>query len=248
VYWSRASVAEEPGLSRLSQILNTLESYYGPQTPQWPTDAYQFLLWWHCGYPQSEERCTRGWESLNERIGISPKRLLETPSSTLAGALKAGGMIPELRAGRLKQIAEQVAEQFDGDLNSALSGLPVMQVRALLKQFPGIGDPGADRIMLFGGIATVAAVPSSCPQVLMRIETGTPHKTYNANYRDSQQIIQSQLAETFAARTRAYLLVLRHGHQVCKRSSPKCGMCAIARSCAFFASTSRARPERAARR
>jgi endonuclease-3 len=234
-------------LSRLSQILNTLESFYGPQTAQWPTDAYQFLVWWHCGYPQSEERCTRGWESLNDKIGISPKNLLETPSSTLARALKAGGMIPELRAERLKQIAQQVQQQFDGNLSIALSRLPLAQVRTLLKRFPGIADPGADRIILFGGIATVAAVPSSCPQVLVRIESGLPHATYNANYRDSQQIIQDQLADTFAARTRAYLLVHRHGHQVCKRSSPKCGICPIARSCAFFASASRTRPKRAAR-
>ena len=112
-------------MSRLSQILNTLESFHGPQTAQWPTDVYQFLVWWHCGYPASEERCTRGWESLNERIGISPQKLLETPSSRLlARALNSGGMIPELRAGRLKQIAQQVQEQFQGILNSAISRLP----------------------------------------------------------------------------------------------------------------------------
>jgi endonuclease III len=157
-------------------------------------------------------------------------------------------MIPELRAGRLKQIAEQVQEQFDGDLNAALSRLPLTQVRALLKQFPGIADPGADRIILFGRIAPVAAVPSSCPQVVVRIESGQPPETYNANYRDSQQVLQDQLAETFPARTRAYLLLHRHGHQVCKRSSPKCSICPIARSCAFFAGASRTRPERAARR
>ena len=235
-------------MSRLSQILNTLESFYGPQTAQWPTDAYQFLVWWHCGYPQSVERCTRGWESLNEKIGTSPKKLLEAPSSTLARALKSGGMIPELRAGRLKQIAQQVQQQFSGDLSTALKRLPLTQVRALLKKFPGIADPGADRIILFGRIAPVAAVPSSCPQVVVRIESGQPRETYNANYRDSQQIMQDQLADTFAARTRAYLLLQRHGHQVCKHSSPKCSICPIARSCTFFAGASRTPPERAARR
>jgi endonuclease-3 len=121
-------------------------------------------------------------------------------------------------------------------------------VFALLKKFPGIADPGADRFMLFGGIATAAAVPSNCPQLLVRIESGPTHETYNANYRDSQQIMQAQLADTFAARTRAYLLVHRHGHQVCKRSSPKCSLCPIAGSCAFFGQASRTRPERAARR
>jgi len=226
-------------LSRLSHILNTLEAFHGPQTAQWPTDPYQFLVWWHCGYPASEERCSRGWNSLSEKIGISPEKILETSSSRLARALKSGGMIPELRAARLKQIAQQVQEQFEGDLVSALSRLPLTRIRALLKKFPGIADPGADRIILFGGIAPIAGVPSSCPHVLVRIESGHPHDSYTANYRDAQQIMQDQLADTFAARTRAYLLLHRHGHQVCKRSNPKCSSCPIAQSCIFFASASR---------
>src|SRR5262249_32417995 len=113
-YFGRRKIASV--VARLSQILDTLESFYGPQTPQWPTDPYRFLVWWHCGYPASEERCSRGWESLNEAIGIAPEELLATPSSRLARALKSGGMIPELRAARLKQIAQRVQEEFDGDL------------------------------------------------------------------------------------------------------------------------------------
>jgi endonuclease III len=235
-------------LSHLSQILDTLESFHGPQTAQWPTEPYQFLVWWHCGYPASEERCSRGWKSLNAEIGISPEKLLETPASRLARALKPGGMIPELRAGRLKQIAQRIREEFKGDLRSALSRLPLPQARASLKKFPGIGDPGADRILLFGEITAIAAVPSSCPQVLVRIESGHPHETYNVNYREAQEIMRSQVADTFVARTRAYLLIAQHGQKVCKRSNPKCGMCPVAASCTFFAHAPRARPKRAARR
>jgi endonuclease III len=226
-------------LSHLSQILDTLESFHGPQTAQWPTEPYQFLVWWHCGYPASEERCSRGWKSLNDEVGITPEKLLATPSSKLVRALKPGGMIAELRAGRLKEIARRVQKEFDGDLRSALQRLPLTQARAVLKKFPGIADPGADRIILFSGIATVAAVPSSCPQVLVRIESGQPHENYNVNYREAQEIIQSQVADTVAARTRAYLLIQQHGQQVCKRSTPKCSICPVAGSCAFFAATSR---------
>jgi endonuclease III len=65
-------------------------------------------------------------------IGISPEKLLKAPTATLARALKSGGMVPELRAGRLQQIAQGVQEQFDGDLHTALSRLPLSQVRTLL--------------------------------------------------------------------------------------------------------------------
>jgi endonuclease III len=226
-------------LRQLSAILDTLESFHGPQAPPCPTDPYLFLVWWHCGYPASEERCGRGWKSLNEEIGTSPERLLATPSSRLSRALEPGGMIPELRAGRLKQIAQQVQEQCNGDLNAALRRIPLNKARALLKKFPGIADPGADRILLFGEIATIAAVPSSCPQVLVRIESGRTHESYDADYREAQQIIQKEVPETFAARTRAYLLIQRHGQRICKRSSPQCRMCPIAGACVLVAGTSR---------
>lgn len=235
-------------LRRLSAILDTLESFHGSQTIRWPADPYDFLVWWHCGYPASEERCVRGWESLNEAIGTSPKMLVEAPYSKLTRALKSGGMVPELRARRLKEIAQRVEDEFDGDLRSALSRLPLTQARRLLRTFPGIANPGADRIVLFGGIATVAAVPSSCPDVLIRIRSGRPHEAYNTNYREAQQIIQNQVADTFAARTRAYLLVQQHGRRVCKHLNPECSVCPVSGSCAFFAVASRIARRRAARR
>lgn len=218
----------------LRQVLDTLESFHGPQEARWPTDPYEFLVWWHCGYPASEDRCNRGWASLSGEIGISPERILETPSATLARVLKSGGMIPELRAGRLKEVAQRVQGQLDGDLHSALVRLPLRKARGLLKKFPGIGDPGADRIILFGRIAAVCAVPSSCPEVLVRIGSGTPHDQYSANYRAAQQIVQSQSDESFDARSRAYLLVQKHGQQVCKRSNPKCRSCPVTAHCQFF--------------
>lgn len=46
------------------------------------------------------------------------------------------------------------------------------------------------------------AGPSNCRQVQLAIETG--------------------IAESVEARTRAYLLLKRHGHELCKRSNPKC--------------------------
>jgi len=43
-----------------------------------------------------------------------------------------------------------------------------------LKTFPGIGNPGADRILLFARIEPLAAVPSACPHVLVRVAAAEP--------------------------------------------------------------------------
>ena len=219
-------------------ILAALESRYGKQEPCWPVDPYLFLVWWHCGYPASDAACARGWTSLNREIGPEPHRLLDVPAAELASALRAGGMVPELRALRLKEIAARVLREPGGDLRSALAG-PIAQARATLKKFPNIADPGADRILLFGGIAPVAAVPSNCPHVLVRIRRGRERENYGVNYREAQQAIEAEVPGEFAARSRAYLLLKRHGQELCKRTAPKCEQCPVAASCAFLAGRAR---------
>ncbi len=86
--------------------------------------------------------------------------------------------MPEIRALRLKERADRTAAEFGGDLNTALRGLPIARARAVLKSFDGIADPGADRILLFGQIAPVAAIPSKSPEVIVRIRDGRPNENY----------------------------------------------------------------------
>jgi endonuclease III len=220
---------------QLPQLLDALESFYGPQMPHWPADPYQFIVWWHCGYPASDSSCAKGWESLNRQIGLEPDRLLAANPSRLVLALKPGGMIPELRAMRLKEVAERVQKEFGGDLAAALHGMSLTQARAALRKSPKIAAPGADRILLFGRISPVVAVPSNCPHVLVRIQLGQERENYGRNYSEAQILIAAGAPAKFDARIRAYLLLKCHGQQLCKRSKPKCNACPIADSCTFFA-------------
>ena len=217
----------------LAQLLDVLAVHYGEKTVNWPTDPYLYLVWLHCGYPASDTRCAKGWESLTSQIGVDAERILTAKPEHLASALKPGGMVPELRAMRLKEIAERTAKQYGGDLRAGLNGLSVAQARAALKQFPNIADPGADRILLFAGISPVAAVPSNCPHVLVRIQVGQERENYGRTYREAQQMIEEGVPPKFDFRTRAYLLLKNHGQQLCKSSNPKCDSCPIEPNCSF---------------
>jgi endonuclease III len=214
-------------------LLDRLQKVYGPQEPRFPTDPYEFLLWWHCGYPASDAACAKGWEKLTQEVGIEPGKLLSAPPTKLASALKPGGMFPELRAEILKEIALCVQNRFEGDLRAALTG-PIAKARHTLKQFHGIADPGADRILLFARIAPIAAVPSNCVHVLVRIRQGDEGENYSAAYREAQRTIAQEVPEKFDARMRAYLLLKHHGQEICKRN-PKCERCPVSANCAFFA-------------
>lgn len=217
----------------MESLIGILESFHGPQTPNWPVDPYEFLVWWHCGYPASDAACGKGWESLNRSIGIAPAQLLAASQAELTGALKPGGMVPELRAFRMHQIAERVQKEFGGDLTSALRAMPPAGARRALKKFPNIADPGADRILLFGRISPVAAVPSNCPQVLVRIDRSREYENYGHNYSHAQESITAAVPARFEPRMRAYLLLKQHGQTLCKRTNPKCKACPVATSCTF---------------
>jgi len=227
--------------ARVPAVLDRLESHYGLETPPWPTDPYEFLLWWHSGYPASDAACARGFRSLGEQVGLEPGKILAAPMKRLAIVLKPGGMVPELRAVRLKKVAARVQDEFAGDLRRALVG-PLAQVRKLLKGFPGIADPGADRILLFGGVAPVPAVPSNVPYVLARIRHGREPASYALTYKEARQAIADEVAETFDARTRAYLLLKRHGQEICKRTKPLCERCPVNAMCLYGAGRRRGKP------
>ena len=228
-------------MQQCSEILEQLEAFYGRQEACWPTDPYLFLVWWHCGYPASDAACAKGWESLQGSIGVEPPQLLAASIPELTKALTPGGMVPALRATRLQAIALRVQREFGGDLRRGLFG-PVPQIRKALKKFPNIADPGADRILLFSGIAPVAAVPSNCPYVLVRIQRGMERENYGVTYREAQQAIAREVAENVEARTRAYLLLKRHGQELCKRTNPRCDDCPLSSCCAYHAGKRRGRP------
>jgi endonuclease-3 len=217
----------------LPRLLESLESHYGPRKPVWPTDPYQFLVWYYSAYPASDAKCAKGWESLKKNIGIEPERILAAAPAALAFALKPGGMIPEERAMRLKETADKTIGEFGGDLAGTLKRLPLSKARAALKTFPGIANPGADRILLFAGISPIAAVPSNCTHVPARIFQGGENTNYNREYAEAQKTIEAETPPSFDARQRAYLLLKHHGQEICKRSAPRCSACPVVRSCAF---------------
>jgi endonuclease III len=225
----------------LAEALAILEQHYGRQQPTFPIDPYDFLIWWHCGYPASDAACTRGWQSLTSALRIDPSTLLHTSEAKLTTLLKPGGMVPELRARRLHEIAHRVLNQCSGDLRFALAALPIKDARRLLKSFPNIADPGADRILLFAGLYPLAAVPSNAPQVAVRIQLGTEHESYATTYREAQTLLDSQIPAHFDARTRAYLLLKHHGETLCKRTNPKCSACPLQPTCAYAQGHTRGR-------
>jgi endonuclease III len=230
--------------SRLGKILDRLEKFYGaPKSPKSilatlsaRADPYEMILYVICGYPATDASCTKGFEALKKQVGLRPDEILAAPVEKLREILRLGGIVPELRAERLHEIAARVKHEFGGDMRAVLRR-PLREARKVLKTFPTIGDPGADKILLFTKTAPVVAVPSNCVGVALRIFTGKMSKNYQANYRAEQEILRAELPEDCAPLLRAHLLLKQHGQEICKRTRPLCEQCPISTDCAYFRAT-----------
>ena len=80
----------------------------------------------------------------------------------------------------------------------------------------------------------MAAVPSATLAVPIRLFVGEEGKNYAADYRKAREILNAGLPETFEARQRMYLLLKKHGQEICKRSKPKCEICPLTAQCAYI--------------
>lgn len=219
--------------SRLTKILDMLEKRYGKPQPPHPTDPYEMLLYTLCGYPASEAACDKAFPVLKREVGLDPDSILKAPGAKLAQIMQLGGIVPEIRAERLKEVAGIVKHQYGGNLRAAMKK-PLPEVRKMLKQFPTIGDPGADKILLFSNTAPVAAVPSNCIHVPTRLGIGEEKKNYAASYKSAQEALNAELPAERAPRLRAYLLLKRHGQETCKSNRPRCEECVVSVECVYY--------------
>jgi endonuclease III len=214
----------------VAQALDRLEKHYGKLRPVGPSDPYEMILYANCGYPANDITCSKGFAALRDQVGLKTQQILAAGDAKLSAIMRLGGIVPELRATRLKQIAGLVQEAYGGNLASVFKK-PLPEAKKALKRFPTIGDPGAEKILLFTKTAPIPAVPSAFVHVLHRLGFGKEAKSYSTGYRSAQEAIRAGLPQDCDTLLRAYLLFQRHGRELCKRSRPMCRSCPLALEC-----------------
>src|SRR5581483_9513609 len=93
-----------------------------------------------------------------------------------------GGMLKEQQVEKVRECATIALEEFDGDVNAA-ARLPLPQALRALKKFPGIGAPGAARILMLSGSHPAFALESNGVRVLVRLGFAAEDKNYTRMYR-----------------------------------------------------------------
>lgn len=214
------------------RLVGTLEKHYGRPRPSLARGPFELVLYENIAYLVSEDRREKAFRELKSRIGVRPEDLLVASTEELAEIAAMGGIFPELRARRLQEAARLVRDNFGGDLSAVLK-LDFAQARRALKQFPAIGEPGAEKILLFAGAHPCFALESNGVRVLVRFGFAKEHKSYSPTYRALQKALAADVVDKCAPLVAAHQLLKRHGQEICRRSAPRCQQCPVRGNCEY---------------
>src|SRR6266852_2125769 len=217
----------------LQKIVSQLAKHYGNPKPPISTDPFELMLLENVAYLVSDERREEAFKTLRKHAGTKPHEILAASHEDILRATKLGGMHPEQRVARLREIALIAMNEFGGDLTQALK-LPLPKAKQALRKFPGVGEPSAEKILLFTRTYPVLGLDSNGLRVLLRLGFGEEKKSYAATYRAVQESIKEQLREDFDWLIKGHVLLRQHGKQLCKTNAPLCEKCPVRRNCSYF--------------
>ena len=222
----------------LKRIVARLAGLYGPLPEPFPTEPFELVLWESIAYLADDERRAQALEQLRGTVGTRPEQVLEADREDLL-SVAGHGILAEQSVSKLRAAAEIALGDFGGDLEEVLER-PAAGAKKALRRFPGIGEPGADKILLFCRKHPCLALESNGLRVLARLGYVPSGESYSATYRAAREVGREHVGDDFdrLLAARHYLRV--HGQQLCLRSTPRCDACVLRTDCAFGQSVSRA--------
>jgi len=218
-----------PTTAPLRTVVRKLERQYGAPPKPFPTDPFQQVVWENVAYLADDRRRREAFNSLKGDVGVTPAAIMHAPVARLRAATSLG-ILADRFAGKLREAARIALDEFGGDLRTVLD-LPLPKARRALRRFPGIGEPGADKILLFAGRHPLLAPDSNALRVLQRLGLAPVARSYAAAYAKARAMAAAQLGTDTSVMLRAHQLLRRHGQETCTRATPECSRCLLATTC-----------------
>jgi endonuclease III len=212
----------------LRQVVERLQKVYGrPKLPL--ADPWLLVLWENVAYLADDQRRQQAFGLLLHEIGTEPNKILTASDEALQRVGKHG-IVPKQTVEKLRTCARIARDEFEGDLRPILK-MPTREAKKALMKFPGIGEPSAEKILLFCRSHRLFGLESNALRVLLRLGYGQDHKNYATTYRLVQAAAAPELEADFIWRIRAYQLLRQHGQETCRRTRPSCQECPLAPHC-----------------
>jgi endonuclease III len=196
----------------LTKFLAMLHKQYGDVELPEPRTPFALIVWENCAYLVDDERRAQTFANLRKQIGMTPQKLVVAGSKKIEAAIRDGGVQPPHRAAKVFESAQLALDVSDDEWRD----------RKVLKRFPGIADPGADKLPLLCGFSDAPALDSNGLRVLERLRVVKLGQAYAAAYQAGIRALNEAGVGGESA-IEAFGLLRAHGRELCKRASPRCG-------------------------
>ena len=217
-----------------SRLMHALEAQYGDLwNTIWPEeysfdDPFKQLVITILSQNTSNANAIRAYKGLAAHFQVTPHGIASADLRQLKEAIRSGGLY-NIKAQRLKDVAQMVLDQFGGNVASILSH-PRDEAKRRLMALPGIGDKTADVLLTSKySYRKVLPIDTHFDRLAKRIGLATPAARYDA----VQQAYMEFLPE--ASRERASGLLWLLAKRTCRAHAPKCDDCPISGICAYAA-------------
>src|ERR1700719_4712271 len=107
-------------MSDFKKLIARLKRHYGePKLPP-ARGPFELVMWENACYLLPDERRALVFEGLRQQVGMDANSIWKADKEVLMPLAKLGGMRPETRVFRWREIARITLSQFAGDLESIL--------------------------------------------------------------------------------------------------------------------------------
>src|SRR5277367_6435704 len=101
----------------LYRTIGTLKRHYGALVAPPAEGPFELIVWENACYLLPDERRLEVFESLRHTVGLNAEAIHRASDAVLLPLAKRGGMRPETRMFRWREIARITLTQFSGNLN-----------------------------------------------------------------------------------------------------------------------------------
>jgi hypothetical protein len=93
------------GRTRVARLLDALEARDGAPVPPPTRDPFELVVWETVAYLATDDARAEAFKALQRHVGTTPERLLAAKPATIKRAITPGGILPDLRVGKLLRAA-----------------------------------------------------------------------------------------------------------------------------------------------
>jgi endonuclease III len=153
--------------------------------------------------------------------------VIDAPVKELADTIRCGGLA-DSKAPRIQAVLRRIQAQEGSICLDCLDGLTDAEAQAYLMDLPGVGPKTAAIVLSFALGRPVIPVDTHIFRVAWRL--GLIEKRIGEA--KAHDALQAQVAPENVYRF--HVALIRHGRQVCKAPTPRCGECPLTDLCLYY--------------